>query len=167
MLSELWSELRFRWRALFRRGAVDAELDEEVRFHLEHETAKLDGRRAMPRRGAAPGPARVRRRRTLKEESRDGRGRRSWLETSSSDLRYAVRGLRGRPAASPPRWSSRWASGSGPTRRCSALSTGCCSARRRCFGTRPGHRLFLGSTYRGRATRDGRNVAIDTPRTST
>ena len=43
MLSNLWSPLRYRWRALFARGAMEAELDEEVRFHLDREAAKLEG----------------------------------------------------------------------------------------------------------------------------
>ena len=32
--------LRARLRALFRRGAAERELDEELRFHLEMETEK-------------------------------------------------------------------------------------------------------------------------------
>jgi hypothetical protein len=73
-LTDLVSDLRFRWRALFRRAEIERELDEELRFHLEREAAKLErrgldaaeaGRRA---RLAFGGVDRV------KEEARDARG---------------------------------------------------------------------------------------------
>jgi putative ABC transport system permease protein len=95
-LTDLVSDLRFRWRALFRRAEIERELDEELRFHLEREAAKLErrgldaaeaGRRA---RLAFGGVDRV------KEEARDARGVRL-VETLLLDLRYAVRGLRARP----------------------------------------------------------------------
>jgi hypothetical protein len=35
MLSEPWSDLRYRLRALLRRADVERELDEELAFHLE------------------------------------------------------------------------------------------------------------------------------------
>jgi putative ABC transport system permease protein len=44
MLANVLSELRFRWRALTRRREVERELDEELRFHLEREAAKLERR---------------------------------------------------------------------------------------------------------------------------
>ena len=31
------SDIRFRMRALFRRNALERELDEELRFHYEHQ----------------------------------------------------------------------------------------------------------------------------------
>ena len=40
MWTRLWSELRYRTRALFRRATVEQELDEELRFHLDQEAAK-------------------------------------------------------------------------------------------------------------------------------
>lgn len=97
MLGELWSDLRYRCRALFRRGAVEAELDQELRFHLERETEKYV-REGIPRDEA------VRRARVafgsvdvVKEESRDGRGL-ALLEHVGQDLRYALRSLRRSPA---------------------------------------------------------------------
>src|SRR5690606_8534035 len=72
MLSDLWSELRYRLRAILRSHDVDRELDEEVRFHLERETEKLIAA------GAAPGEARRQARlafggvERVKEESRSG-----------------------------------------------------------------------------------------------
>ncbi len=41
VLSERWSDLRYRLRALLDRDALERELDEELRFHLERETEKL------------------------------------------------------------------------------------------------------------------------------
>ena len=35
------SDLLYRLHALFRRGAMERELDDELRFHLERETEKL------------------------------------------------------------------------------------------------------------------------------
>lgn len=40
MLSELWSNLRYRLRALLRRGTVEQELDEELPFHIQREAEK-------------------------------------------------------------------------------------------------------------------------------
>ena len=34
------TDLRYRLRALLRRGAVERELDEELRFHMERQTDK-------------------------------------------------------------------------------------------------------------------------------
>ena len=34
------NDLRFRLRALFRRNTVETELDDELRFHFEHEVEK-------------------------------------------------------------------------------------------------------------------------------
>src|SRR5689334_4502582 len=97
MLSELWSDLRYRMRALFRRAALERELDDELRFHIEREADQYE-RAGMSREEA------VRRARLafggvdrMKEESRGARGT-LLLETSAQDIRYALRGLRARPA---------------------------------------------------------------------
>jgi len=97
MLSELWSDIRYRIRAVARRSAVEREMNEELRFHLEREADKYEARglardEALRRaRIAFGGVERV------KEESRDGRGL-VLLETMLQDLRYALRGLRAKPA---------------------------------------------------------------------
>ena len=90
------SDLLFRLRALLRRKAVEAEMDEELRSHFEKQVEKH----------VASGLAReeaVRRARQefggfeqLKEECRDARGV-SLAETVVQDLRYAVRMLRNNP----------------------------------------------------------------------
>ncbi len=96
MLSELWSDLRYRGRALFRRGQVERELEQELQFHLERETDR------QIQAGLSPEEARLRARAAfggverVKEESRDGRGL-VLLEAASQDLRYALRALRRSP----------------------------------------------------------------------
>jgi predicted permease len=91
--------LRGRVRALLRRGTVEQDLSEEIRFHLEMETE------ANIRRGMSPeeawratkiafgGVERVR------EDHRDARGTRL-LEDVLADLRYAARWLARSPGFS-------------------------------------------------------------------
>jgi putative ABC transport system permease protein len=96
MLSELWSELRYRLRAIARRGSVERELDDEVRFHLEREIEKHVQRGVPPadaRRLAAVSFGGVTR---IKDDTRDARGIGLW-ERGAQDARYALRGLRARP----------------------------------------------------------------------
>ncbi len=96
-LAELASDVRYRLRALFRRGAMERELDEELRFHLECEAEKLERTgipRAEARRRAFVAFGGVER---TKEESRAMRGV-SLLERLAGDLRLAVRSLAARPA---------------------------------------------------------------------
>src|SRR5262249_19474251 len=90
------SDLLFRLRAIFRRRSVEAELDDELRFHFEQEVEKLT------RSGLSREEASRRARLSLggmdqvKEECRDARGV-SILETVMQDLRYGMRGLRRNP----------------------------------------------------------------------
>src|SRR5260370_8075728 len=85
-------DLLLRLRALFRRKAVEAELEEELRFHFDKQIAKF------MQSGMAPDEARRRARlefggmEQLKEEHRDSRGV-SFIETLLQDLRYAMRQL--------------------------------------------------------------------------
>ncbi len=85
-----------RLRSALRRGAIEAELDEEIRLHLDLETERNVAL------GMAPAEAR---RRALaafggveatKEAHRDGRGTR-WLADLAADTRHALRNLRRRP----------------------------------------------------------------------
>jgi len=90
------SDLRFRLRAIFKRSAVEQELDEELSEHIARETEKLV-RQGMSR-GDAERTARlsfggVSR---IKEDTRDVRGT-VVLESIVQDLRYAWRGLRSKP----------------------------------------------------------------------
>ena len=96
MWSEWSSDLSYRLRALFRRGAMERELNDELRFHLEHQAAAYE--RAGMSREAALRKARLAFGgvEQVKEDSRDGRGT-AFVETLLQDLRYAVRRLRARP----------------------------------------------------------------------
>ncbi len=83
-------------RSVARRDAVERELDEELRFHLEMEAAKNERAGMSPeeaRRAALVAFGGIERH---KEAVRDGRGVR-WLEDGAADVRYALRGLRLRP----------------------------------------------------------------------
>lgn len=92
---------RSRFRGLFQRDALEQELDEEVRFHLEMQTEE------NLRRGMSPQEAR---RQALlafggvvqhKEACRDVRGL-GPLEDMARDLRYALRRLVREPGFSVP-----------------------------------------------------------------
>ncbi|MGH7582133.1 MAG: permease prefix domain 1-containing protein, partial [Gemmatimonadales bacterium] len=91
------NDLRYRLRALFSRAAVERELDDELRFHIDREAEKL------LRQGVPPEAARRRAQlafgglEQMKEASRDARGT-ARLESLARDLRYAIRSLANRPA---------------------------------------------------------------------
>lgn len=90
------SDLRFRFRALLRRDAMEAELDEELRFHIEHEIEKYR------RVGMSADEAKRRVRQVfggqdqVKEDCRDARGT-GLLETTLQDVRYCLRAMRNNP----------------------------------------------------------------------
>ena len=92
----MFNDLIYRLKSLFRRGAAESELDEELAFHLEHETEKLI------RSGLAPHEARRRARMAvggpaqIKEDVRDEWIWR-WCRDLAQDARYAVRALRQSP----------------------------------------------------------------------
>ena len=87
------NDLLYRVRVLFQSKALETELDEELLFHLEHETEK--NRQA----GMSPEEA-LRRAKTAlggteqtREACRDARGTR-WLEDFFQDSRYTLRVIR-------------------------------------------------------------------------
>jgi putative ABC transport system permease protein len=87
------NDLIFRLRSLFRRRVVEAELDDELRFHFERQVEKY------VQSGLRREEARRRVRLEfggldqVKEECRDARGV-SFFETTIQDVRYGVRMLR-------------------------------------------------------------------------
>ncbi|HEV2178853.1 MAG TPA: ABC transporter permease, partial [Gemmatimonadaceae bacterium] len=93
MVTELWSDLRYRFRALLGRHTLEQELDAELRFHIERQ-ADAFVRSGIPRdeamRRAQLAFGGIER---AKEASRDVRGTR-FLEALSQDARYAIRSLR-------------------------------------------------------------------------
>jgi predicted permease len=82
--------IRARLRAIFRRGALDREMRDEMALHLEQTVDRL------MRRGLSEADARDAARREfgnialLQEEGRDARGVR-WIESLAADGRYALR----------------------------------------------------------------------------
>lgn len=97
MLRQLWADVRYRLRAVFRRSTMEADLDAELRFHLEREAEELERRRGVSRAEAdrlarvAFGGVEL-----TKEEARDARGT-VLLEQLRQDVRYACRTLRKEP----------------------------------------------------------------------
>ena len=90
------NDLLFRLRTLLRRSAVENELDEELRFHLEQQVAK-HVRAGFTREEA------LRRARLefgglgqVKEDCRESHGI-TFLEITAQDVRYALRQLRKTP----------------------------------------------------------------------
>ena len=85
--------LALRLRSIFRRDDVERELDDELQYHIEQQTAE------NVRRGMSADAARAAAIRALgnvtyrKEEVRDTRGTR-WIEELASDCRFAWRSLR-------------------------------------------------------------------------
>ena len=83
-----WARLRLR--ALFGRRALERDMQDEMRSHLEEATERLVAR------GMSPAEARLAARREfgnvalLQEQGRDARGAR-WIETLAGDLRFALR----------------------------------------------------------------------------
>jgi predicted permease len=92
----MWSNLLFRLRAIFRRDAMESELDEELRLHREQHVMK-SLRAGLTREEAE---RRVRQQfgglDQVKEECRDARGV-NIIETALQDVRYALRQLRKAP----------------------------------------------------------------------
>jgi predicted permease len=93
----MFSDIFVRLRSLFRRKVVERELDEELRFRLEHETDKY------VRAGVAPEEAARRARlefggvEQVRQTCREARGV-TLIATFSQDIRYALRGFLRNPA---------------------------------------------------------------------
>jgi putative ABC transport system permease protein len=92
----MFTDVRFRLRALFRRNVVERELDEELRGHFVHQVDKLIAsgltqeeaiRRTKLEFGGLD---------QVKEECRDTRGI-NWLEDMGQDLIYGLRMMRREP----------------------------------------------------------------------
>jgi predicted permease len=86
------SDLRYRLRALFRRRAVEAELDQELRFHFENEVEKLKSRGMSHDEAMRYARLSFGGQDQIKEAVREARGT-SLLESCFQDVHYGVRVL--------------------------------------------------------------------------
>jgi predicted permease len=90
------TDLLYRFRSLFRRENVEAEMDEELRFHYERQIEKLMSAGATPEEATRQAQLLFGGTEQLKEDCRDARGVRI-LENFIRDLRYSLRMLRKSP----------------------------------------------------------------------
>jgi predicted permease len=97
MRTEGWmNALRVKWRALFRRAAIERELDEELRYHVERKTEENVAKGMTPeeaRRAARIALGGVEQ---VKERVRAVRAG-AWLGTVAQDARLGLRMLRKNP----------------------------------------------------------------------
>jgi predicted permease len=85
-----------RLRSLFRRNVVEQELDEELQYHIEQQTAENVRQGMMPREARTAALRALGNIEFRKEQVRDTRGTRG-LEEISGDVRFAFRTLRRAP----------------------------------------------------------------------
>ena len=85
-----------RLRSIFRRGRVEDEMDEELRFHLEHKIEEGIAEGLSPSEARRQALAAMGGLEQRKEEIRDAR-RVHWLTDFVDDVRYATRSLRRTP----------------------------------------------------------------------
>src|SRR5713226_10633821 len=83
-------DLLLRLRSLFLRKNVEAELDEELRFHFEKQISKLVQLGLIPAEAKRLARLEFGGMEQLKEEHRDARGV-SFIETILQDVRYGLR----------------------------------------------------------------------------
>jgi predicted permease len=92
-MKPLWTRVRSAWRRLWRSDRFDAEMQDEMRFHVEMEAERLvrdrglDPREARRQAHVAFGGVEK-----YKEEGRDTRGL-QWIDAMSLDCRLGVRML--------------------------------------------------------------------------
>src|SRR5678816_1758743 len=82
-----------RW---FRRGTLERQLDTELAFHVDQETARLVDEGVAPVEARRRALARFGGVEPIKEQARDARGGR-WLEALGQDVRYSIRMMRRSP----------------------------------------------------------------------
>jgi putative ABC transport system permease protein len=92
----MFRDLLFRLRALLQRKAVESELDQELRAHLENETEKYVAAGFSSQEAARRAHLTLGGLEQIKEQCRDARGTR-FLDTLMQDVRYGLRTLRKSP----------------------------------------------------------------------
>src|SRR5690349_7546153 len=94
---QLFKSVSFAVRALFDRRAVEREIDDDLRFHLDMEAAQRNRDGASPSAAQADAARRFGGIERTKDELRDARGG-NGVDNLIKDERYALRALRRNPA---------------------------------------------------------------------
>ena len=89
-------KISLRLRSLFKRGRVEQELSEELRFHLEKLTEEFVAKGMTPEEARYAALRELGGIEQIKEECRDMR-RVNWLENILQDVRYGLRQSRRSP----------------------------------------------------------------------
>jgi predicted permease len=92
----MFDDLRYRLRAIFRRGAMEKELAAELQFHCERTAAKLVGAGVPPEEAVRQARLSIGGVEQVKEKCREARGVAA-LESTAQDVQYGLRQLRRRP----------------------------------------------------------------------
>ena len=92
MLSDFW----YRLCALLRRKSIDAEMDEELAYHLDREAEKYRRQGASPEEAIRLARHSLRGVEQTRQQCREARGTKN-LEVLGQDLRFGVRMLRKSP----------------------------------------------------------------------
>lgn len=92
-MQRLWPRLRAVWRVLWRSHQLETEMQDEMRFHVEMEAARLVRERGLdPIEARRQAHVRFGGVEKYKEAGRDARGR-QWLDAIALDARFGVRML--------------------------------------------------------------------------
>jgi predicted permease len=92
----MFNDLRIRLRSIFRKDAVEAELNEELRFHFDHEVEKLIHRGMTREEATRHARLAFGGEELVKQTCREARGT-QLVDTSVQDLRYGLRAMRKNP----------------------------------------------------------------------
>ena len=95
-LPSMFNDLKYRLRAIFRRGAMEKELAAELQFHCERMAAKLVGAGVPPEEALRRARLSIGGVEQAKEECREARGVAAF-ESTAQDVQYGLRQLRRRP----------------------------------------------------------------------
>src|SRR6266542_4800053 len=94
-----WRKVQLRLRALVQKRKLDAEMDEEMRSHIEMQTQENVNAGMNPEEARSAALRQFGRVESIKETCRDQRGA-SWIEQAIQDFRYGLRMVRKNPGSS-------------------------------------------------------------------